>query len=151
MQPQRGRLLRSATGLRDCGDANSPAQRTSPDRSLAGAINRRILYRHSPRRHRTGKMRTKLPFISSPELLPTIRVDANVRAENVILLSQMCCLAFSRLRTLTRRTRIQYLHHSLLGVAPLFNIPIWKKSLRAQEVSWVCSMFPHVLSCLGVL
>jgi hypothetical protein len=41
VQPQRVRALKSATGLRDCGNASSPAQRVFPDRSLAGAFNRR--------------------------------------------------------------------------------------------------------------
>ena len=63
MQVRRGRPRKVAIGLRACSAGCLPAQRTSPDRSLAGIINRRIRCRHSPRRHRTGKVRTLPSFI----------------------------------------------------------------------------------------
>ena len=68
VQPQRALSMKSATGLRGCGGATLPAQSFSPDRSFAGAFNRRICCCHSLRRHRTGKMRTEPPDASAARL-----------------------------------------------------------------------------------
>ena len=57
MQVRRVRPRKVATGFRACSAGSSPAQRISPDRSLADTICRRIRCRHSLHRSQTEKMR----------------------------------------------------------------------------------------------
>ena len=59
MQVRRGQSRKVAIGLRTCSAGCSPAQRISPDQSLADITHRRIRSRHSLRRSRTGRIADK--------------------------------------------------------------------------------------------